>query len=72
MITIKSNADCAAEIIRMIEKNDKFTRDIKRLDDLWKPVPTVDSVRESLLLLDVKDQQKIYEWLNCVCGRRMP
>jgi len=72
-VTIKGDADnYVAEINRMIEKTDKFTSDLKRLEDKYKPVPTFDSVRESLLSLDVKDQQKIYEWLNRVCGRRMP
>jgi len=72
-ITITGDSDSyAAAITRMIEKTDKFTNDLKRLDDRYKPVPTFDSVRESLLSLDVKDQQKIYEWLNRVCGRRMP
>jgi acid stress-induced BolA-like protein IbaG/YrbA len=40
-----------------------------------QPVPDdddVDLIKEDLAELSVKDQQKIYEWLNLVCGCRMP
>ena len=65
IVEIKITGDGAqyeATMDRLIDKSNELNQQYEDMD----------LIKEVIAEMNVKDQQKIYEWLNIVCGCRMP